>query len=181
MDNTAKFEIDQIYNNDDTKSDEWKLKDIHPRFTVFTAPIPLFFILIGILKLNSCDVAISIWMIIMGILIEIELIYLSVYYRRRCLNSDTEFDLDDAIFEKYEGQSVKDPILRGAIKLHTKIGLLAYFGIVKCYLIVSWGTYCSGIVFWPCLLLSLFYCVTFVAIVILTIRKAQLQKNQNIV
>lgn len=181
MEKTATFEIDQIYNQDDGKSDKWKWRDVHPRFTAFTALVPLFLLFVGIVSFNNCDVTISLWIVLMGVFIQLELIYLSVYYRRSFLNSDTEFDLDDAIFEKYEGQNVKDPILRKAMKLHTKIGLLSYFGIVKCYFIVSSGSYCSGIVFWPSLLLSLFYSVTFVVIIILTIRKAQLRSNQNIV
>uniref|UniRef100_A0A1I7SXT4 DUF3278 domain-containing protein n=1 Tax=Caenorhabditis tropicalis TaxID=1561998 RepID=A0A1I7SXT4_9PELO len=177
----TKLDIGNFDNKNDGNSDKWDWKEINPKFALFTFPLPVVLILIGTLNFYECDFTLNIWIIITGILIQIELIYISIYYQRRKANSTTELDLDDAIFENYEGgQSVKDPILKKAYRLHAKIGVLAFFGVAKCYFIISEGSDCSGLVFWPGLIMSLFYCISLAVIVTFAIRKANRRKILNI-
>ncbi|EFP03784.1 hypothetical protein CRE_28811 [Caenorhabditis remanei] len=178
----VKMKIDPFdNNNEEVKSGKWSWREIHLQFILFTSPLPLFFIITGALKYYDCDFLLAIWMIVMGVLMELELVYISVYFQRLSVESKTESDLDDAIFGQYVGQRLKDPMLQKSLKLHFKIGFLSYFGIAKCYYIVLWSNYCSGFVFWPTLLISLFYGISLVVLVCFSVCKSKPGKHQNMI
>lgn len=177
----TKVNMDPFEDNSVVKSDTWSWREIHLQFIIFSAPLPLFFIITGIFKYYDCDIIFAIWMVVMGLLMQLELVYISIYFQRMSVEANTELDIDDAIFGEFDGQKLKDPILRKVMKLHLKIGFLAYFGIAKCYLVVYWSSWCSGFIFWPSLFISLFYCISLVAFVCFTTYRSKTQKNQNMI
>ncbi|PIC31288.1 hypothetical protein B9Z55_012039 [Caenorhabditis nigoni] len=158
--------VDPFSDQDVLKTKAFSWREIHLQMFFLTIPLPLFFIVTGILQFYWCDVSLAIWMIIMGIMIGVELIHVSVFFHRATVQKN-ETDLeDDDIFDHYE--PLKDPIVKRIVRIHSITGLLSYFGGVKCYLILIGNWWCSGMVFWPSLLISLFYWVTMAALVVYT-------------
>eukprot|EP00081_Caenorhabditis_elegans_P003765 NP_001122430.1 Uncharacterized protein CELE_C41G7.8 [Caenorhabditis elegans] len=138
--NNLNFYSNESRNENDELSVNWQWKEIHLPFTIATSPLPLYLIIVGVLTIFDQDTLLSIWMIFTGFTMGLELLYISVYLGRKSIKHQTELDLDDQIFEKYESsenQNVKDPLMRKAIKLHITTAFLAYFGLLQCYIILT--------------------------------------------